>query len=728
MKLESGKSYTIKQLFCGDNNKIIIPDLQRDYCWGNEDNNLVKGFIEGLIELNKEQPITMGMIYGYYNKYTPEHLQLCDGQQRLTTIFLILGVINRILGFSKFANYLMSSFEYHNDDQEPYLQYGIRESSLYFLSDLTVHYFLQDDIINIDDIKRQPWFLNEYILDPTINSIISAIRTVENALTELSDDDCEYLGDFITTKLEFLFYDMGNRENGEETFVVINTTGEPLTATQNLKPLVIEQNYIYNPKVASQWEEIETWFWRHRNIDTDYPHTSDEGLFCFLNLVRLLHCKTEEDSYNTIDNTDKFPYKEIPFSEVYDDFLIYSKLSEMDFSERYDKSIKYPSKQVFFQQDRLYAIVPTMAYCQKFKEASEEDIKRVYHLFSNMAKYRPVNRHKDDKDNPISPVFRTTEMIKDMQTADCLSLLNIMADKLEKVEEPYKLKFISAYQQSAEERKEIELLLAEAENHVILNGQVANLVEWSQFDKDLFRRYFEKFNSYWHIEDACRMDILRRALLTYEMYDYPLKLYSTFVNLGNKDTWLKIIQINSKEIRHFLDDERSLEEIIDNYENDENKWYPFVKNPSLVQFSEYKNSYVFGPVIIDMKKERTSSDYKVVYKSAEYGKNILGNKWYAIWANENCIWCDNCKYNLTMDSFIQPEGYEIVIWQGKNPGMESYPYFDQIGDIVISDNICLNKTESGKWTTGIINDASLAKDTYVYIAKCIDEKVCTPCN
>ena len=42
MNLESGKNYTISQLFCGDNDKIMIPDLQRDYCWGDEDKELVK--------------------------------------------------------------------------------------------------------------------------------------------------------------------------------------------------------------------------------------------------------------------------------------------------------------------------------------------------------------------------------------------------------------------------------------------------------------------------------------------------------------------------------------------------------------------------------------------------------------------------------------------------------------------------------------------------------------
>ena len=33
-QLESGKPHSLKEIFCGENDKIIVPDLQRDYCWG----------------------------------------------------------------------------------------------------------------------------------------------------------------------------------------------------------------------------------------------------------------------------------------------------------------------------------------------------------------------------------------------------------------------------------------------------------------------------------------------------------------------------------------------------------------------------------------------------------------------------------------------------------------------------------------------------------------------
>ena len=100
-KLESGQEYTLKHLFNGKN-KIVIPDLQRDYCWGDKawnkdaDNytELVSGFIDNLISsFNEKQNenLTLGLIYGYESP--KHHIQLCDGQQRITTLFLLMGMI-----------------------------------------------------------------------------------------------------------------------------------------------------------------------------------------------------------------------------------------------------------------------------------------------------------------------------------------------------------------------------------------------------------------------------------------------------------------------------------------------------------------------------------------------------------------------------------------------------------------------------------------------------------
>jgi hypothetical protein len=311
---ESGKEYTLAQLFSGDN-KIVIPDLQRDYCWGDKAwdkdkrhyTELVSGFVQNLFESftdfkekKNTDNITLGLIYGYES---PKHyIQLCDGQQRITTLFLLLGMLNRKTGNNSFQQFLISDYELKND-QEPYLQYAIRESTLYFLSALVCKFFKENNNLSADKIEEQDWYFEEYNLDASIQSMIAALETIEKALADV-DINCLDFGNFVLQNLQMFYYDMGDRTRGEETFVVINTTGEPLTATENLKPILLgdldnkEKKY---PNIdgkpnqeteldfySNQWEDREEWFWQN---ETTTPKTADGGMndfFVWYWQIRLL--------------------------------------------------------------------------------------------------------------------------------------------------------------------------------------------------------------------------------------------------------------------------------------------------------------------------------------------------------------------------------------------------------------------------------------------------------
>lgn len=714
MKMISGKTYTLASIFSGDNNKVVIPDLQRDFCWGNPNTNLVGQFVESLMEMDKSEPITMGLLYGYYNKFTPEHLQLCDGQQRLTTLFLLLGVLNRKIGDNTLQKYLISDFELHSDDNEPYLQYAIRESSLYFLSDLTIHYFLEDKITSIENIKRQPWYLSSYKLDPTVNSVLSAIETITSKLEGVNEQELKILASFILTKLEFLFFDMGSRENGEETFVIINTTGEPLSAIQNLKPFVIEQNISCNPDVATLWENMETWFWQHRRKDGDHAHTADEGMDCFFNIVRILNAKSEHEAFNAVDDSSKFPYREITFDVIYHTFLVYKRLYDLDFSERKDVNVYYPTKQKYYTQQRLYSICPTICYCLQHPDAEDEEVKRVYHLFSNMARYRGVARSQDDK-GFHSPLFREMQIVRKMKSNDVLTLQGQLSQ-----EENTKLDFVSkAIKKHDVNRYALEVLLAEIENSSIFNGQISELIKWAEDDVSQLEYYWTKFKTFW-LSDI-DMDILRRALLASGMEEYPIwrKGYGNLLSLCNNDgDWYSFIVKNSTTLKLFLEDNRTLNERIDAFTDENDKMYLLIKDAKCLKTSEYKNIYLYGNVLALMRKERTNSDYNILYRNIVYGKHLLyayKQNWSGIWANEHCIYSDSFTYNLTLDYFISDSGYRIVIWAGKHPEKEPYPYYDQLYKLG-----CF-KNKDNRWEYPLITDGNEAKMKYTEFAKIIDD-------
>ena len=106
--LNIGQLYNLTEIFTGKYTKIVIPDLQRDYCWGGK-GRLVQDFLENIIEkgYRSRVDLSMGLLYGYEEPYG--HIQLCDGQQRITTLFLLIGMLNKECS-NQFRNLLISDF------------------------------------------------------------------------------------------------------------------------------------------------------------------------------------------------------------------------------------------------------------------------------------------------------------------------------------------------------------------------------------------------------------------------------------------------------------------------------------------------------------------------------------------------------------------------------------------------------------------------------------------
>ena len=291
--LESGNPYSLSELFSGDS-KIIVPDMQRDYCWGDKNNeSLVLKFLESLFESfedNKNTELQLGMIYAYESP--KNHIQLCDGQQRLTTLYLLMGLLHKKINSNSLKDCLISTFEWENDDKECRLQYAIRESTLYFLNDLVDNCFINHQEISI--IKKQSWYFNEYDLDPTIQSMINALGIIEKEISKKTPP--QYLNDFtgfLLEKVKLLYFNMENRKRGEEMFVIINTTGEPLTPTENLKPKLIGliENVETSELKSNEWEERETFFWSNRKKE---EQEADDGVNEFLVWFAKIHFKKEE--------------------------------------------------------------------------------------------------------------------------------------------------------------------------------------------------------------------------------------------------------------------------------------------------------------------------------------------------------------------------------------------------------------------------------------------------
>lgn len=282
---------------------IYIPDMQRDYCWGmiksdKAENTLFKNFLDTLVQNCNEtkKDFTMGLFYGYVENNI---LYLCDGQQRITSLYLILLYAYKLGKVDK-------GLLIHNN--MPCMQYAVRDSSLFFLNDLVEHI---KNIKTIGDIKKEDWYFDEYNNDDTIQNIIEVLMTLEKEQNKINYDK---LISYILNGINFIFIDMEKRENGEETYVLLNTTGEPLTAVENLKP------YLVFDDDADKWEEMEHFFWIKNNQNYEM---AEKGFMEFLRWVVILTCY--EKSTNILKEKDIlynfFTKKEEPAIKVIKEYF-----------------------------------------------------------------------------------------------------------------------------------------------------------------------------------------------------------------------------------------------------------------------------------------------------------------------------------------------------------------------------------------------------------------------
>lgn len=674
---ESGQYYTLSQIFTGEN-KIIIPDLQRDYCWGDnvwnnqgkKESELVSRFVENLFDLPSDANQTLGLIYGYESP--KHHIQLCDGQQRITTLFLLIGLINRRTQNNKFQEYLISNEELNKDDREPYLQYGIRESTLYFLSDLVCNYFIKGT--NNESIKKQDWYFEEYDLDASVQSMLAAIKIIDAILDEKANDikDFSPFGDFILNNLQMLYYDMGNRTRGEETFVVINTTGEPLTATENLKPILLGKITDKQDlrKKSGEWEMREEWFWEKRKGAGHKKNiVADNGVREFFRWVSVLSLnqktkdfKIELDRIREATNF-KFIGENLDLNMIHRYFQIVQFLfiekgifkNNLDWLSP-DESDKYINTQPVW-----FRLLPVIEYINRYGfDIEVRKIIRVKTFFKNLSRLENVQKNSGEL------LFEAIRIIKELPNDDIASVLSLKNVSLQILREEEKIKF-ELYTNSTYNRNELENRFWNAEEHKIWNGEILSLIKWSHNEDGFNIHQFDKFNNIFNTlfdyKDN-KLDLVRRALLTRNLIQYPkqFKGYTNWSFCYKPSDWKVLIEENNEKFGKFLYELNSndylavLNQMIANNPVDK-KFDEFVKNPELLAYCNQKNIQWAGDKLgwILVKSEKTSGEHAnlILYKLfIELLQNCFWNEeWGKVkfhhYAN-TCVFFDN-KNTITID-------------------------------------------------------------------------------
>lgn len=328
--MKSGR-YTIHDLFCeGDIGYFCIPEIQRDYVWG-EDQVLpfVQGIVksikkaipavpEGIPESYKRQfaeflkqsaRYNIGFIYAYFDRSIPSRFFLVDGQQRLTTIYLVLAVLAakdercREIFRSRYFRFQSRTGDSQANDFRSYqlkVDYKVRETShvvlQHFVFDLSLAAERQDEFVQEilngtwkwDEGKHNfpAWWQRRFENDATARSLLDNSSLVAKILTESNIDPLKMFK-WIEEGVEVWYFDTALSQQGEELYVYMNSRGEQLNYNENRRAACLSlcETSERRNQLSRDWDnKLQNRYWTQRGDNT----SADKGLDMFLHTVEMM--------------------------------------------------------------------------------------------------------------------------------------------------------------------------------------------------------------------------------------------------------------------------------------------------------------------------------------------------------------------------------------------------------------------------------------------------------
>jgi uncharacterized protein with ParB-like and HNH nuclease domain len=263
--------------------KIQIPIIQRDYAQGrnNEKTNKIRGlFLDSLIRAIETENSSLELDF-VYGDVTNGVLQPLDGQQRLTTLFLLHWFL--ALKTDKLSNTKNHFLKF---------TYETRISSREFCNELVKNTENIGEGESISKrIKDSSWFFLSWKNDPTIKAMLVMLDSIEAKLKsktqkELNDLWKKLLS--VNSPITFHFMQMKDIGLTDDLYIKMNARGKALTDFENFKArfeqhakqkefenelLLTEGNKerwkeltekTFSHKIDTVWTDL---FWKHRRDD-----------------------------------------------------------------------------------------------------------------------------------------------------------------------------------------------------------------------------------------------------------------------------------------------------------------------------------------------------------------------------------------------------------------------------------------------------------------------------
>lgn len=230
---------------------IVIPQIQRPYAQGRPDglctyvrNTFLDEIFESLTN-DDEEILDLNFIYGIIKPNNDEYkLELLDGQQRLTTLFLLYWYI---------ANAELETGSQEDDFVRNCLSrflYETRSTSTVFCQELASYKVDLGEKTPKEAIRNSKWYFKSFDRDSTISAMLTMLDAIHERYSTL--ESSKLFGKL--QKLQFYVKSLGLFNLSEELYIKMNARGLQLSPFENFKADLV--NFISNKEYERYQEPV----------------------------------------------------------------------------------------------------------------------------------------------------------------------------------------------------------------------------------------------------------------------------------------------------------------------------------------------------------------------------------------------------------------------------------------------------------------------------------------
>lgn len=305
---------------------FLIPEYQRSYVWNDDNvNDLLDDLWFACQNKNNNEYFLGSLVLKRTRESAFAEFEVLDGQQRLTTFFILMAVIRDLT-----TNRQLKGTCKERVHQEKNKFVGIPER-------VRIVYKIRDDVGD---------FINKFILEGngtekpeikekidtknvSISHMAKATGTIRKFFKDRTDSDLEKFAEFLGLKVVFIYVSTESMEDAFRMFTILNNRGLPLSNTDILKSINIgamgdKDTELY----AKEWESIEG------DLGGDFDR--------FLSFIRTILVKEKARS-NLVEEYEEKIYKAnllrkgkdtieliIKYKDIYDKIITFDNNSEID--------------------------------------------------------------------------------------------------------------------------------------------------------------------------------------------------------------------------------------------------------------------------------------------------------------------------------------------------------------------------------------------------------------